>query len=58
MNDNERIKEDHKLIETNLKNALEYEKNLNAQLMGRLEVYERIVEKILEILITKVAERR
>ena len=36
--------EDFKLIEDNLKSALIYEKDLNQQLMGRLDGYESIIK--------------
>lgn len=49
---------DFKLIEDNLKNALEYQKNLNQQIMGRLDVYERITKMILKALIDAATERR
>ncbi len=42
---------DFKLIEDNLKSALEYQKNLNQQIMGRLDAYESIVKMMLKILI-------
>jgi hypothetical protein len=49
---------DFKLIEDNLKSALEYQKNLNQQIMGRLDAYENIVRMILRILIDAATERR
>ena len=49
---------DFKLIEDNLKNALEHEKNLNQQITGRLDVYESIVRMTLKILIDAATERR
>ena len=58
MPDLDRLEKDHKLIEDNLKNALEYEKNLNQQLTGRLDIYQRILERILRLLIDKATERR
>jgi len=58
MADLDRLEKDHKLIVDNLKNALEYEKNLNQQLMGRLDIYQRILERILRLLIDKATERR
>ena len=47
---------DYKQIETNLKNALEYEKILNKQLMGRLDAYQDILKMLLKLLIAKVKE--
>lgn len=47
-----------KLIEDNLKSALEYEKNLNQQIMGRLDAYESIVRMTLKILIDAATDRR
>lgn len=49
---------DFKLIEENLKGALEYEKNLNQQIMGRLDAYEGIVKMMLKVLIDAVTDRR
>jgi hypothetical protein len=49
---------DIKLIEDNLKSALEYQKNLNQQIMGRLDAYESIVRMALKILIDAATERR
>lgn len=49
---------DFKLIEDNLKNALEYEKNLNQQIMGRLDTYQNIIRMMLKILIDAATERR
>lgn len=50
--------EDFKLIEDNLKDALEYESKLNQQIMGRLDAYESIVRMTLKILIDAATERR
>lgn len=50
--------EDFKVIEDNLKSALEYERNLNRQIMCRLDVYESIVKMMLKILIDTATERR
>jgi hypothetical protein len=50
--------EDFKLIEDNLKNALEYQNNLNQQIMGKLDAYERIVRLMLKTLIDAATERR
>ncbi len=58
MTDLDQLEKDHKLIVDNLKNALEYEKNLNQQLMGRLDIYQRILERFLRLLIDKATERR
>lgn len=49
---------DFKLIEANLKSALEYQKNLNQQIMGRLDSYESIIKMMLKILIDSATERR
>lgn len=49
---------DFKQIEANLKNALEYEKQLNHQLMGRLDAYENILRMLLKLLICEVKEGR
>ena len=49
---------DFKVIEDNLKNALDYEKQLNQQIMGRLDAYEQIIKDILNLLIEKATERR
>ena len=48
---------DFKLIEDNLKSALEHEKNLNRQIMGRLDTYESIVRMTLKILIDAATDR-
>lgn len=49
---------DFKLIEDNLKSALEYERDLNQQMMGRLDIYERIIKMMLKTLIDAATERR
>ena len=49
---------DIKMIEDNLKNALEYEKRLNQQIMGRLDAYEHIIKSMLKLLIDAVKEGR
>jgi len=49
---------DSKLIEENLKSALEYQRNLNQQIMGRLDAYESIVKIMLRTLIDAATERR
>lgn len=49
---------DFKMIEENLKNALEYEKNLNQQLMGRLDTYQNVLRMLLKLLIAEVKEGR
>jgi hypothetical protein len=49
---------DFKLIEENLKSSLEYQKNLNQQIMGRLDAYENIVRMTLKILIDAATEKR
>ena len=48
--------EDFKHIETNLKKALEYEKTLNKQLLGRLDAYQEIIRMLLRLLIAEVKE--
>ena len=47
----------HKPIEDNLKSALEHEKNLNQQIMGRLDTYESIVRMTLKILVDAATDR-
>lgn len=47
-----------KLIEDNLKSALEYEKNLNQQIMGRLDSYESIIKMMVKALIDVATDRR
>lgn len=49
---------DFKMIEDNLKSALEYERDLNQQMMGRLDIYERIIKMMLKTLIDAATERR
>lgn len=49
---------DFKLIERNLKNALEYERKLNQQITGRLDAYEGIIKIMLKMLIDSLTERR
>ena len=49
---------DCKLIEDNLKSALEYEKNLNQQLMGRLDSCESIIKMMVKALIDVATDRR
>ena len=49
---------DFKLIEENLKSALEFQRNLNQQIMGRLDAYESIVKMMLRILIDAATEKR
>lgn len=49
---------DFKLIEDNLKSALEYQKDLNQQIMGRLDIYESIIKMMLKILIDAATEKR
>lgn len=49
---------DFKLIEDNLKSALEYEQKLNQQLMGRIDIYERIVKMMLKTVIDAATDRR
>ncbi len=50
--------EDFKVIEDNLNEALDYERRLNQQLMGRLDAYEQIIRAILNSLIEKAMELR
>jgi len=49
---------DFKLIEDNLTSALEYQRNLNQQIMGRLDAYESIVKIMLRALIDIATEKR
>ncbi len=49
---------DFKLIEDNLKNSLEYQKNLNQQIIGRLDVYESIVKMMMKALIDVATKRQ
>ena len=49
---------DFKLIEENLKSALEFQRNLNQQIMGRLDAYESIVKMMLRILIDAATAKR
>lgn len=49
---------DFKLIENNLKSALEYQKNLNQQIMGRLDAYESIVKMMMKALIDVATKRQ
>jgi len=49
---------DIKMIEENLKNALEYEQRLNQQMMGRMDAYENIIKSMLKLLIDAATERR
>lgn len=58
MPDLDQLEKDHKLVVDNLKNALEYEKNLNQQLMGRLDIYQSIMDRLWRLLIDKATERR
>ena len=48
---------DYIYVIDNLKTALKQEKDLNQQIMGRLDVYQNIIDKILKLLIDKSAER-
>ena len=47
---------DYTQIVTNLKNALEYERTLNKQLMGKLDAYQDILRMLLNLLIAEVKE--
>ena len=58
LTDLDQLEKDHKLVVVNLKNALEYEKNLNQQLMGRLDIYQSIMDRLWRLLIDKATERR
>ena len=58
MPDLNQLEKDHKLVVDNLKDALEYEKNLNQQLMGRLDIYQSIMDRLWRLLIDKATERR
>ena len=49
---------DFRLIESNLKDALEYERQLNQQLMGRLDTYQNVLRMLLKLLIAEVKEGR
>ncbi len=49
---------DFKLIEDNLTSALEYQRNLNQQIMGRLDAYESMVKIMLRALIDIATEKR
>ena len=49
---------DFKQIENNLKDALEYQRNLNQQILGRLDAYENIMRMMLTLLIEKASEGR
>lgn len=57
MTELEKVKRNAEKIEQNLKSALECEKRLNQQLMGRLDTYQSIMERILRLLIGKATER-
>jgi hypothetical protein len=46
----EQLRKDYDQITDNLKIALENEKNLNQQLMGRLDAYRSIMDRLLEII--------
>lgn len=48
---------DYDQITTNLNNALEYEKTLNKQLMGKLDAYREIIGMLLRLLITEIKEQ-
>ena len=50
--------DDYKLLVENLKNSLEYERNLNQQMMGRMDTYEYIIKSMLKLLIDAATERR
>jgi hypothetical protein len=54
----EKLIKDQEQITENLKNALEYEKHMNQQLMGRLDTYQSIMERLWRLLIDKATERR
>ena len=49
---------DFKQVETNLKQALEYEQKLNNQLMGKLDTYENIVRTVIKLLIAELKGSR
>lgn len=49
---------DFELIEKNLNDALDYERKLNQQLVGRLAAYESIVNMMLKSLIDGATEKR
>lgn len=48
---------DYKYVIDNLKTALEQEKILNQQILGRLDIYQNIMDKILKLLIDKSTEK-
>lgn len=50
--------EDYRLNVDNLNKALDYEKRLNQEIMGRLDVYEQIIRSMLNLLIERATERR
>ncbi len=50
--------EDFKVIEDNLNKALDHEKRVNQQIMGRLDAYEQIIRSMLNLLIERATERR
>lgn len=50
--------EDYKLIESNLKEALEHERIMNQQLMGRLDAYMDMMKMLLRVLIGESKERQ
>lgn len=54
----ERERKDHEIVTDNLKTALEYEQNLNHQLMGKLDVCQNTMVMIMKLLIDKATERR
>lgn len=58
MSELERLTKDKEQIIANLKDALEYEKNLNNQLMGKLDDCQNTIKMILRLLIDKATERR
>ena len=49
--------DDYKLLVENLKNSLEYERNLNQQMLGRMDTYEYIIKSMLKLLIDAATER-
>ena len=58
MDELEKLTKDQEQITENLKNELEYERRLNQQLMGKLDICQSIMERLLRLLIDKATERR
>ena len=58
MTELERQEKDFKQIEANLREACEYERQLNQQIMGKLDAYENIMRMMLKMLVDKATDRR